>query len=75
MKRAMICRGGIYPNPDEGKPFPVDCDHCERKGVDLVLFGDQGLFIESAYAFVCEACLTESLANLRDECSPNRSPL
>ena len=41
MKPVTICKDGIVPNPYEGKPFAVDCDHCERGGVDLALFGDQ----------------------------------
>ena len=71
MKPAMICRDGVYPNPEEGKPFAVACYHCDREGIDLVLFGDQGCFIESAFAFVCEACLTEALANLRQSKEPS----
>jgi hypothetical protein len=74
MKPAMICKGGIYPNPEEEKPFATMCDHCDRDGIDLILFGDQDCSIEGAYAFVCEDCLTEALAILKASSSRAPSP-
>ena len=63
---AKIYKRGFYTNV-EGKREVASCSHCERMGVDVVLFGEQEPSYEWLCAFVCEDCLAEALTNIRGE--------